>query len=159
MGEGRRDCNSQREYKLRVKALYRQTEKKQPFHSEESLFLIKDQGIEGDVHGNGGERQILIFTEAQKKWLKAQDVKGFCFSRLKANLFLEGDMDLKPGDIIRAGKAELVITEEKKECYPKLCEFSKKNQVCMLAGAHLFARVRKSGKISREMNCTLKKGC
>lgn len=45
MGKSGRDCNSQREYKLRAKALYRQQEKKQPFRSEESLFLIKDKGI------------------------------------------------------------------------------------------------------------------
>ncbi len=90
MGKSGRDCNSQREYKLRAKSLYRQPEKKQPFLSEESLFLIKDKGIEGDVHGDGGKRQILIFTEAQKKWMEAQDIKGFCFSKLKENILLEG---------------------------------------------------------------------
>lgn len=157
MGESRRDCDSQREYKLRVKALYRQPEKKQPFLSEENLLLIKDKGIEGDVHGDGGKRQILIFTESQKKWMEAQDIKGFCFSKLKENILLEGSAVLEPGDVLKAGKAELIVTQEKKECYPELCEFSKKNEKCMLAGAHLFASVRKGGKIDGEMIYTLKK--
>lgn len=157
MGESRRDCNSQREYKLRAKSLYRQPEKKQPFRSEESLFLIKDKGIEGDVHGDGGKRQVLIFTDAQKKWMEAQDIKGFCFSKLKENILLEGSAVLESGDVLTAGEAELIVTQEKKECYPELCEFSKKNEKCMLAGAHLFASVRKGGKISRETICTLKK--
>lgn len=38
MGKSGRDCNSQREYKLRAKALYRQQEKKQPFRSEKVFF-------------------------------------------------------------------------------------------------------------------------
>ena len=168
MGKSGRDCNSQREYKLRAKALYRQPEKKQPFRSEESLFLIKDKGIEGDVHGDGGKRQILIFTDAQKacylrqqayqkKWMEAQDIKGFCFSKLKENILLEGSAVLESGDVLKAGEAELIVTQEKKECYPEMCKFSKKNEKCMLAGAHLFASVRKGGKISRETICTLKK--
>lgn len=129
MGKSGRDCNSQREYKLRAKALYRQPEKKQPFRSEESLFLIKDKGIEGDVHGDGGKRQILIFTDAQKKWMEAQDIKGFCFSKLKENILLEGSAVLESGDVLTAGEAELIVTQEKKECYPELCKFSKKREV------------------------------
>lgn len=158
MGESGRNCKNRQEQSGKIKELYRQPEKKQPFLSEERLFLTKEKGIEGDVHGDGGKRQVLIFTEAQKKWMEAQDVKGFCFSKLKANIVLEGDIELKSGDVLQAGETELIITEEKKECYPKLCEFSKKREPCMLAGAHLFARVGKSGKISRGMICTLKKG-
>lgn len=157
MEESRRDCKNQQESSGWVKALYRQPEKKQPFLSEESLFLVKDKGIEGDVHGDGGERQVLIFTEAQKKWMETQDIKGFCFSKLKENILLEGSEVLESGDVLTAGEAELIVTQEKKECYPELCEFSKKNEKCMLAGAHLFASVRKGGKISRGMICTLKK--
>lgn len=38
MGEGRRDCNSQREYKLRAKALYRQQEKNSLFAQKKVFF-------------------------------------------------------------------------------------------------------------------------
>ncbi len=40
-------------------------------------FLIKLKELEGDVHGDGGKRQVLIFTEAQKKWMEAQDMEVF----------------------------------------------------------------------------------
>lgn len=158
MGESRRDCKNKQECAGRVKSLYRQPEKKKPFISEESVLLVRDKGIEGDVHGDGGIRQVLIFTEAQKNWMEAQDVKGFCFLKLKENIELTGEQHLEAGDILVIGEAELIITEEKKECYPELCKFAKQGKVCMLSGAHMFAQVGKGGKISRGMICTLKKG-
>ena len=126
----------------------RYPEKKAPAVSENSLILKQDFGIEGDHHADGGDRQISLLTVAEKEWMQAQEVKGFCFKKYKENILLDG-IDLsncKQGDLLGCEEVVLELTSSIKSCHPELCSLVNEGK-CILAGSSRFAKVNCGGNI------------
>lgn len=146
MGTCGRDCAV-------VKALYRYPVKKGAAVEEASLTLTEGEGILGDCHAGGGERQISLLTLEEKNWMEKQEVKGFCFRKYKENILVDGISvkDCRPGDLLQIGTAVLEITGSFKSCHKELCKLAKTEENCLLAGGSMFAAVKKSGIIETGM--------
>lgn len=156
MGESRRD------YNYRIKKLSIYPEKGAKAVSVEEVILLEGKGIQGDFHADGGERQISLLTEEKKKWMEAQEIKGFCFRKYKENILLEsvsgeetteGETEIKtrPGNLLETGEAVLELTECLKTCHRELCDLAKAGKPCLLAGGHSFAKVKKGGIVRTGM--------
>lgn len=119
--------------------------------------LIAGKGIEGDFHARGGERQLsLVLAETWEK-ITAQTVQGLCFSRFKENICISG-IDpglLRPGKQLGIGEVIIELTGESKHCHEE-CSLFKAGERCPLAGMNLFAKVIKSGIITKNDNVVLK---
>ena len=142
----------------KIVALMRYPEKKAPAVSENNLILKQDFGIEGDHHADGGERQISLLTVAEKEWMQAQKVKGFCFKKYKENILLEG-IDLsncKQGDLLKCEEVVLELTSSIKSCHPELCSLVNEGK-CILAGSSRFAKAKISGVIRVGMPAIIEK--
>ena len=122
--------------------------------------LIEDQGLEGDFHARGGDRQIsLLFAETGDEMTKLKE-RAFCLSRFKENISIRSlahdasapGMEAKAGPVtapgvrLTVGEAILEITGETKHCHEE-CSLYKAGKRCPLAGLNLFARVLKGGII------------
>ena len=139
-----------------VKALYRYPQKKMPAVEEETLHLIEGEGIEGDCHSDGGDRQISLLSMEMREWMKAQEKPGFCFKKYKENLLLDGEafQNLRPGMQLFIGETILEITEASKSCHPELCRLAETG-ACHMAGSSLFAKVIKGGLIWKDTVCKI----
>ena len=136
----------------------RYPEKKAPAVSENSLILKQDFGIEGDHHADGGDRQISLLTVAEKEWMQAQEVKGFCFKKYKENILLDG-IDLsncKQGDLLGCEEVVLELTSSIKSCHPELCSLVNEGK-CILAGSSRFAKVKCGGSLCVGMSAVVEK--
>ena len=142
-----------------IKALSRYPEKKMPAVEEQELVLIKDFGIEGDHHADGGERQISLVTVSEKEWMNAQEVKGFCFKKYKENILLDGISlaECKAGDLLVCGDVVLEMTEAVKSCHQELCKLAEAKEKCILADSNRFAKVAGSGTIRTGMQIVWKR--
>ena len=142
----------------KVVSLMRYPEKKAPAVVENILTLKQDFGIEGDHHADGGERQISFMTVKEKEWMRAQEVKGFCFKKYKENILLDeiSLADCKQGDLLKCGDVVLEFTSSIKSCHPELCSLVKDGK-CILAGSSRFARVKKGGTICLDMPVVIEK--
>jgi TatD DNase family protein len=110
--------------------------------------LVENQGIKGDYHAQGGERQVsLLMAECLDMPLQLRE-KALCFSRFKGNITIRGlrPEALLPGSRLLAGEAVIEITGETKHCHEE-CELFEAGKACTLAGQNLFAKVRKSGLV------------
>lgn len=142
----------------KIVALMRYPEKKAPAVSENSLILKQDFGIEGDHHADGGDRQISLLTVAEKEWMQAQEVKGFCFKKYKENILLDG-IDLsncKQGDLLGCEEVVLELTSSIKSCHPELCSLVNEGK-CILAGSSRFAKVKCGGSLCVGMSAVVEK--
>ena len=139
-------------------ALMRYPEKKAPAVMEDKLTLKQDFGIEGDHHADGGERQISLLTVAEKEWMQAQEVKGFCFKKYKENILVDGInlTQCRQGDLLKAGDAVLELTESIKSCHPELCSLVNEGK-CILAGSSRFAKVKCGGRLRVGMSAAIEK--
>ena len=146
MGTCRRDCAV-------VKELYRYPVKKGAAVEETALVLTAGEGISGDCHADGGERQISLLSVEEKTWMEQQEIKGFCFHKYKENILLDGIClkECHPGDFLEIGTAVLEITGSGKSCHRELCKLAKTQKECRLAGGSLFASVKESGVIAKGM--------
>ena len=142
----------------KIVALMRYPEKKAPAVMEDKLTLKQDFGIEGDHHADGGERQISLLTVAEKEWMQAQEVKGFCFKKYKENILLDGISlsDCKQGDLLKCEEVVLELTSSIKSCHPELCSLVKEGK-CILAGSSRFAKVKCGGSLCVGMSATIEK--
>ena len=142
----------------KIVALMRYPEKKAPAVMEDKLTLKQDFGIEGDHHADGGERQISLLTVAEKEWMQAQEVKGFCFKKYKENILLDGISlsDCKQGDLLKCEEVVLELTSSIKSCHPELCSLVNEGK-CILAGSSRFAKVNCGGTIGVGMSAAIKK--
>jgi MOSC domain-containing protein YiiM len=142
----------------KIVALMRYPEKKAPAVMEDKLTLKQDFGIEGDHHADGGERQISLLTVAEKEWMQAQEVKGFCFKKYKENILLDGISlsDCKQGDLLKCEEVVLELTSSIKSCHPELCSLVNEGK-CILAGSSRFAKVKYGGTIHVGMSAVTEK--
>ena len=142
-----------KKYEGNVVSLKRYPEKKMPPVVEEELHLVENQGIVGDFHGDGSERQISLLTMEEKEWMEVQDAKGFCFKKYKENILIDGIslQKCKTGDLLVCGDVVLEISASMKSCHAELCELAVSGEECILAGSSKFAKVRKGGSIKKDM--------
>ena len=114
----------------------------------ESVRLLEGQGMEGDFHAQGGDRQLSLLCMETRQWMDGQSEKGLCFGRYKENVLLDGIIseDLVPGMRLKTGEAILEISDTSKDCF-KECTLFNSGQHCHLAGRSLFAKVIHSGLV------------
>ena len=111
------------------------------------MKLIKNLGIEGDIH-QGGSRQVSLITAEARQNMNNSNITGLCFSRYSENITLDGMLlnSLKPGEILKIGEAEIRISDFRKPCFDE-CRLFSKNTPCPISGCAIFATVIKSGLI------------
>ena len=111
--------------------------------------LIKNHGIEGDIHAGNWHRQVsFLALESIDKMRKAglPDLRPGAFAENITTEFIDIP-NLQIGSKIRIGEsAELVITQIGKECHTK-CAIYVKVGDCVMPKEGIFAKVTKSGKI------------
>ena len=133
----------------KVVSLYCNKIKGQKGEPSQVLKMEAGQGICGDRHKGKGERQISITSTEVKEWMDQEEEKGFCFSKLKENITLEGIPleKLKVGDVLEIGQVQLELTECIKECHAELCQLSPSKIPCKLIHSEIFAKVLTGGEI------------
>ena len=104
--------------------------------------FIEGQGMEGDFHACGGQKQISLLTVEERTKMDAYAEPGLCFGRYRENILLDGISPdaLVPGKKIKTGGAVLEISDTGKRCFEE-CYLHRSGQSCFLAGRSLFARV------------------
>lgn len=109
--------------------------------------FIKEFGIEGDAHGGSWHRQISLLSYDKVEVFNQQgaDVEDGAFGE---NLVVAGiDFSVLPvGTRLRAGSAELEMTQIGKECHSH-CNIYKRMGDCIMPREGVFARVIKEGMI------------
>ena len=114
----------------------------------ETLTLIENLGIKGDVKAKGGERQLCLCDERSLNDYRA-DGKGLCVCRFMPNITTE-DLDftaLSGGKRFRIGNAEIEISSTLKKCFPD-CEFVQNRTTCQIKHACAFAKITEGGEIN-----------
>lgn len=131
-----------------ITALYRFTEKGKPGEALKEAYLIKNVGMEGDCHADGGEKQLTLLSGEARGWMQVQETPGLCFKRYKANLEIEGlaVSNLRPGMCLQAGTARLTVTECAKECFPG-CQLRENGTPCRLLSGGIYLKVAESGTV------------
>lgn len=132
-----------------VKELKIQRNKGIPFENVEFVELIDKQGIVGDCHAIGGEKQIALVSSEIKQWVQEQEKEGLCLSKFQANIETEGiDYSLlNQGDILKTNDVVIQITLYSKHCYEN-CRLIQERQPCKLRQGTVFAKVLQSGKLN-----------
>lgn len=133
----------------KVKAISVSKKKGIPKSNVNSISLIENYGLEGDIHAGDWHRQVsLLALESIQK------MKDKGLPNLQPGIFAENittefiDIpNLKPGMLIKIGvNAELEITQIGKECHTK-CGIYYKAGDCVMPKEGIFARVIKGGEI------------
>lgn len=111
--------------------------------------LIKDQGMQGDCHAIGGERQLTLISKHAKDWLIFSETKGLCFSKFHENIVIdEISLDALPSTArLMIGEAVLELSSVRKKCYPESCKLAQNGEECLLMNEVRFAKVINGGKI------------
>jgi MOSC domain-containing protein YiiM len=118
-----------------------------PKTNVDSVKLIEDWGIEGDVHAGKWHRQVsfLAIESIEKMRAKGLNVRPGAYAENITTEFI-GIPGLHVGDVIIIGNAELEITQIGKECHSK-CAIYYKAGDCVLPREGIFARVIKGGTL------------
>lgn len=116
----------------------------------EEATLLKDQGMLGDCHAIGGERQLTLISKKAKDWMKSSETKGLCFSKFHENLVLdEISFDALPMTTrLMIGEVILELSAVRKKCYPEICRLAQKGEECLLMQEVRFAKVIHGGEIT-----------
>lgn len=112
--------------------------------------LIKDQGMLGDCHAIGGERQLTLISKKAKDWIKSSEIKGLCFSKFHENIVIdEISLDALPSTVrLMMGAAVLELSSVRKKCYPESCKLAQNDEACLLMKEVRFAKVINGGEIA-----------
>lgn len=132
----------------RVASIVRYAEKGKAGIPLQSAMFLQNMGMEGDLHADGGERQISLLSSEARQWMQAQTEPGLCFARFKENLSHNGIPieRLSVGTRLKAGNAILEISAQSKHCHPE-CPLFSQGRACRLSTQSLFAKVVQSGSI------------
>lgn len=113
----------------------------------ERARAVEGFGFEGDAHGGDWHRQVSL--------LDIESIRAACREGpvlnpgdFAENITTEG-LDLQSvqtGDILKAGKCVLEVTQIGKECHGA-CEIKKKTGDCIMPRRGVFARVLQGGEI------------
>ena len=117
-------------------------------HNVDQARLVKDHGLEGDAHAEGGIRQVSLLAMASidKMVAAGAKVKPGDFAE---NLTVEGleVMSLPVGTRLRVGdEVELEVTQIGKTCH-KGCAIRELVGDCVMPREGVFARVLKEGLV------------
>lgn len=125
--------------------------KKKAKISLESVLLIKNEGIKGDMHKGDTDRQVSFFTYEGMEKLKDSEMKGLCTGKFWGNITTRGiDFSkLLPGDKLKIGHSLIEVTEIGKECY-KECELLKNDLKCNIPMETAFGRILEGGQVNIE---------
>ncbi len=136
--------------KRKVVALSISTEKGIPKTNVDSVKLIENWGIEGDVHAGNWHRQIslLAIESIEKMRALGLNVRPGAFAENITTEFIDIP-NLQVGDILRIGDAELKITQIGKECHSR-CAIYYQAGDCVMPKEGIFAKVIRGGKIFLE---------
>lgn len=131
----------------RIVALNISKKKGIPKTNVNQVTLIKDFGIEGDIHAGNWHRQISLLTiESIEKMLdKGLNVRPGAFAENITTEFLNLPQ-LNIGDKIIIGESILEVTQIGKECHNK-CAIYYQAGDCVMPREGIFARVLKGGVI------------
>ncbi len=112
-----------------------------------SVKLIENWGIEGDVHAGNWHRQIslLAIESIEKMRNKGLNVRPGAFAENITTEFLNLPK-LNVGDKIIIGEVQLEITQIGKECHSK-CAIYYRAGDCVMPREGIFAKVVKGGII------------
>lgn len=121
--------------------------KKPPACLKEGVFKI-DFGLQGDIHGGPGDKQVVLFGIEGMEKLKKASKKGLCFERFSPTLVTEGvELFVFPvGTHLKIRDAGLEISRIGKRCYPD-CDLVQAKTPCIMPKEVVFARVIKEGLI------------
>jgi MOSC domain-containing protein YiiM len=104
-------------------------------------------GIVGDAHADGGQRQVSLLAaeEIERLGEKAAFISPGEFAE---NITTQGlDLGtLKVGSRLRAGPAELIVTQIGKRCHGRCAIYAKLGN-CIMPRQGVFARVVASGTV------------
>ncbi len=113
-----------------------------------SARLVEGHGIEGDAHAGPWHRQVSLLAQESidKMTAAGLDVGPGDFAE---NLTTSGIdlLELKIGDRLRVGEAELEITQIGKECHDHCAVYELAGD-CVMPREGIFARVLREGRIS-----------
>lgn len=124
-----------------------------PKTNVDSVKLIVDWGIEGDVHAGKWHRQVsfLAIESIEKMRAKGLNVRPGAFAENITTEFIDLP-NLDVGNIIKIGEAELEITQIGKECHSK-CAIYYQAGDCVMPREGIFARVVKGGILTVGFEC------
>lgn len=130
-----------------IVALSISAEKGVPKTPVPSVRLIEGFGVEGDAHAGKWHRQVslLALESIEKMRAKGADVGP---GRFAENITTQG-MDvpnLRIGDRVRVGEAELEITQIGKVCHTRCAIFELVGD-CVMPREGVFARVLRGGQV------------
>jgi len=117
-------------------------------HNVDQARLLKDHGLEGDAHAEGGIRQVSLLAMASidKMVAAGAKVKPGDFAENLTVLGLEV-MSLPVGTRLKVGNTvELEITQIGKTCH-KGCAIREQVGDCVMPREGVFARVLKEGLV------------
>lgn len=133
--------------KIKIISLNISKKKGIPKTQVNSVILIENWGIEGDIHSGDWHRQIslLAIESIDKMRQLGLNVRPGAFAE---NITIEGInlLDLKIGDRLIIGNAVLEVTQIGKECHSK-CAIYYRAGDCVMPREGIFARVISGGKI------------
>ncbi|RCK77537.1 MAG: MOSC domain protein [Ignavibacteriae bacterium] len=134
--------------KIKIISLNISKKKGIPKTQVNSVILIENWGIEGDIHSGNWHRQIslLAIESIDKMRQLGLNVRPGAFAE---NITIEGInlLDLKIGDRLIIGNAVLEVTQIGKECHSK-CAIYYQAGDCVMPREGIFARVISGGKIN-----------
>jgi MOSC domain-containing protein YiiM len=117
-------------------------------HNVDQARLLKDHGLEGDAHAEGGIRQVSLLAMASIDKMVAAGAK-VAPGDFAENLTVEGlaVMSLPVGTRLKVGDTvELEITQIGKTCH-KGCAIREQVGDCVMPREGVFARVLKEGLV------------
>jgi len=117
-------------------------------HNVDQARLVKDHGLEGDAHAEGGIRQVSLLAMASIDKMVAAGAK-VAPGDFAENLTVEGlaVMSLPVGTRLKVGDTvELEITQIGKTCH-KGCAIREQVGDCVMPREGVFARVLKEGLV------------
>lgn len=114
-----------------------------------SAKLVKDYGIDGDIHAGKWHRQVSFLAIESIDKMRAKGLPGLRPGAFAENITTEFLTlpEIEIGTRIKIGNAaELEITQIGKECHDKCAIFVKVGD-CVMPREGIFAKVIKSGNI------------
>ena len=119
-----------------------------PRESIREGFFSVGFGLEGDIHGGPGDKQVVFFGVEGRDRLSESKETGLCFKRFVPTLATEGiDLFKLPvGTRLKIGSSIMEISRVGKKCYPE-CVLVKAKTPCVMPREVVFARVEKSGLV------------
>ena len=116
-------------------------------HPVDAIELVVGRGVSGDAHGGNWHRQVSLLPAEAVDTLR-DVLPGLAPGDFAENILKHG-LDLKAlpvGTVLRAGTAELVVTQIGKTCHND-CEISRLTGRCVMPSEGIFCVVTRGGTV------------